>query len=226
MSTKIEKYYNTLFREQKDNTEGLFNQPSKHFIELLSSGNKSSHLKYALDLGYGYGNYSIYLAQSGYHVDCIDIIDPSIFKSRLQNSYSTLDKINIICCDIKEYILSQTYDFVVCKDVLHYLSNSDIKIILNKIYNHCSKNAVVYLVIFADIIRRNKNGEIYTFESEANLSSNNLIELINEIFSDWKTTTYFEEYKEAEKYNTKYKYYFEATKITFILQNIKHKNKE
>ena len=97
MSENMKKYYNELFMNKKDNTEKIFEDVSNDFKKNINQNfEKLIQDKYALDLGYGYGNYTIFLAEKGYNVDAIDIVKPYWLKYRIKNN-ETAHCISLLC---------------------------------------------------------------------------------------------------------------------------------
>ena len=219
MSENMKKYYNELFMNKKDNTEKIFEDVSNDFKKNINQNfEKLIQDKYALDLGYGYGNYTIFLAEKGYNVDAIDIVKPYWLKNRIKNNETLKKNINIYSSDIRNIVLKKKYSIVVAKDVLHYLKIDELQEILYKIKKNTAKRSIIYIVMFADIKRRDRDGNIKLIENEANLSEHNVVEIINKIFTKCVILTSIENYREKEKYNNKYKYYFEAKRISFVIK--------
>ena len=79
----IFSFYNKVIGEKINLEEGLFNLPEENFLSVVSPN--TTHSSNALDLGYGYGNYSIYMAKIGYMVDAVDQISQFFFWNRLSN---------------------------------------------------------------------------------------------------------------------------------------------
>lgn len=78
----IQNYYNMQFKNHFATTENLYADVAFDFRKIVEQLNNLQNKK-ALDLGYGFGNYSIYLAQNGYNVDAIDLVDKTWFEKRL-----------------------------------------------------------------------------------------------------------------------------------------------
>lgn len=213
---EIKEYYDKHYCEVSDNTEGLFNNITTEFEELIKNKKKSKN-KLALDLGYGYGNYSIYMAERGYKVDAIDVVEANWFKTRLEEKRQIIKNIRIISQDIVQFRFKKKYNIIVSKDVLHYLNREKLQCVLSKIAKSTDADASVYIVMFTDIIRRNQSGTLQKKVDEADLSYDEWVKLLYFYFNDWEISINKEEYKEREKYNINFEYYFEANKVSCIL---------
>lgn len=105
--------------------------------------------------------------------------------------------------------------------MIHYLSINKIKKILSQIKRIINKNGIVYIVTFTDIVRRNRYGELTKLDGEAELKKEEWEKMIYSIFNTFDIIINCEEYKEKEKYNSKYPNYFEAYKLTSTITNRK-----
>lgn len=216
----IQNYYNMQFKNHFATTENLYADVAFDFRKIVEQLNNLQNKK-ALDLGYGFGNYSIYLAQNGYNVDAIDLVDKTWFEKRLDEFPGIKKRINVISRDICDFDYVKRYDIILCKDVIHYLSINKIKKILSQIKRIINKNGIVYIVTFTDIVRRNRYGELTKLDGEAELKKEEWEKMIYSIFNTFDIIINCEEYKEKEKYNSKYPNYFEAYKLTSTITNRK-----
>ncbi len=215
----IHSFYRKVIKEKIDLDEGLFNPPNSNFISALNSVIKDHPLA-ALDLGYGYGNYTIYSAKLGYNVDAVDQVPKRIFINRLKkNAVNLTKKINTIEEDITNFYLSKKYDLVICKDVLHFLDKVSINRIIKEIIHYSNKGALHYLTIFTDIKRQNDNGSKVEVEGEANYTTDKFKSLLQELYFSWEKSIVVEPYREKSKIDET-KNYFECDKITIIAKKM------
>lgn len=172
--------------------------------------------KKAIDLGYGYGNYSIWLAQLGMSVTAVDYINPSILSNRIKNSFFSYE-IEIIEEDLNYFVPKENYDLVVSRNVLHFIEKEKLFNLFRNLKNATNEGGVNYFTIFTDIVRlSNDKSQIY-IENEAKLTFNYLINCIKNIYINWKVNFEIEDYREKSK-NGEF-YYFEAKKVTLIIEN-------
>lgn len=214
----LKEYYENIFRKSKENQENLFKQPNSQFKELV---NKFKHKdqKKALDLGYGAGNYTKYLLDSGFSVVSVDMVDKSIFSNKCIEEIKS-KKLKIVEMDINDYNSQQKIDFLVCKDVLHYLKRENVEKILKNITDNTNKNGYHYLVVFTDINRKDENGKQKIIENEANFSLEDIIKLVKKYYKDWDVKINVKSYKEKDKFSDTNDYYFRANQITIIAKKI------
>jgi 2-polyprenyl-3-methyl-5-hydroxy-6-metoxy-1,4-benzoquinol methylase len=211
----IHSFYKKVIKEKIDLNEGLFNPPDFNFILALNNLIKNHPLS-ALDLGYGYGNYTIYTAKLGYSVDAVDQVPKEIFISRLKKDGAKFaEKISTIEENITNFYLSKKYDLVICKDVLHFLDRTSINRIIKEIIYYSNKGTLHYLTIFTDIKRQNDDGTKVEVVGEANYSTDEFKSLLHEFYSSWEKSIVVEPYREKSKIDER-KYYFECDRITII----------
>lgn len=77
-----------------------------------------------LDLGAGEGADSIRLAKLGFKVDAIEISDIGIEKIKRRAEINCV-KVNAVCCDMREYSITEDYDIILCNGSLHYIENKE-----------------------------------------------------------------------------------------------------
>lgn len=207
--SSIQEFYETTIKSKLPNKEKLTNKISKDFEGLIRKVNVNDSSK-GIDLGYGYGNYSLALAKKGFHVICIDFISPNYFKERVkQNRLS--EKITVLEVDLNLFEPIEEYDFVISKDVLHFIPKSKLQRLLSTLVSKTNKFGYHYLVIFANIIRKSKSGEIIRIEGEANLKAEPFLKFLHQLYSNWTISIKVLDYSEGD--------YFTAKQITIIAFN-------
>ncbi|MEK7180048.1 MAG: class I SAM-dependent methyltransferase [Patescibacteria group bacterium] len=209
----IKTFYENVIKNKLPNTENLFEEVTTEFKEILNAQPVPKEAK-ALDLGYGYGNYSLAMARRGFIVDAIDFIPKKYFTNRLQLEEQH-KKIKVIREDLFFFEPKGDFDFVVAKDVLHYLPREKVESLLDRLVKITKSQGQHYISIFVDIKRQSDSGKIQV-ENEANLSSVTLLKWCNEIYKNWDVSIMFEIYKEKDRSGVEGKFYFIAKKVTII----------
>jgi cyclopropane fatty-acyl-phospholipid synthase-like methyltransferase len=218
--SSIKSFYSNVIKSQTPTEENLFGAISRSFQNLLTNYVNSNGLR-AIDLGYGYGNYSIALAEKGFEVISVDYLNADYFKNRLKE-LSISEKITVLEEDLNLFSLKpkDRYDFVVSKDVFHFLAQSKVEQLLHDLVRKTNKGGCHYIVIFTDIQRKSKDGNEILIENEAKFSTSYLIKWISSLYSNWKFTIEVEEYKERDRSGKKDSFYFTAKRLTIIANYI------
>jgi len=121
--------------------EGPVGYYLKDLIDNLLDEIENVNDKKALDLGCGYGYYTVELLQRGYEVDAVDISDHSIKMTREKVSNHPrvkLHNINALNFDPKK-----KYDLIICFEVLEHL-HEDLKLL--KLINSWLKDDGILLI--------------------------------------------------------------------------------
>lgn len=217
--TSIKDFYERSISELLPTEERLLAPVSDDFIHICSKINLGKDLSQAIDLGYGYGNYSIALAQIGFLVTAIDFIKPSYFHTRAIK-LGLEQRIKIIEADLHSYVPDEvSYDFVVSKDTLHFLSKERVAFLLNKLKKNTRHEGYHYLAIFTDISRISTDGKRVVVDGEADFSTDSLVALLKELYVDWKLQITIMEYK--EKNHSDGTNFFSANRLTLIAHKVK-----
>ena len=217
MNVELKSYYDEVYLKQIDNEEGLFIDPDSDFIDYVNDNFKDQDNLDALDLGYGAGNYSLYLLNKGYNVASVDFINSNIFNNKIPLKLK--DKCNIISQDLNNYEYKDKYNIIICRDVLHYLLRDSVIKLLKINCNNTLINGINYLTIFTDIKRIDKNGNIKKIKGEADFKLAELLDLIRDIYKNWEQYITVIDYCEKDKYD-KDRNYFTAKKLKIILKKI------
>lgn len=213
----LKSFYENIIKNKLPNRENLFSQINADFKEILSNTPIDKNFK-ALDLGYGYGNYSLALAKKGFEVLAVDHVSSTFFRSRIKNTKIS-NKIQIIKKDLNLFIPRGKFNFVVAKDIFHFLTKRKVRFFLNKLIKLTEKNGWHYIVIFTDIERKSEDGIKIVIENEANFTSDYLLDILNKLYKNWEVEIIIEDYKERDRSGVKGKFYFLANKITIIAKN-------
>lgn len=98
-----------------------------------------------LDLGCGMGANSIFLAERGFEVTCVDKDKDNI--DYIKKNHSTINAVNK---DILEFDFpDKEYDLVLAINLLHFFEFEDVKLLINKILKSLKKEGLVYLQVFS-----------------------------------------------------------------------------
>lgn len=210
----LREFYNTTIGGQQLDYEGLREEVPSSFTSLLHP-NIGGEIRRGLDIGYGYGQYTVALAQANYKVDAIDIIDANMLNSKLAD-LALLDRVNVIEQDARQFMPKQVYDLVVSKDVLHYFTQPEVTNLLGRVIKYSGYSAAHYLVIFSDIQRRGPDGNAVKLKGEAAFSRSQLISTIGGLYGDWRINVTTEPYEEPSFDSNVTIPYFSANKNTII----------
>lgn len=205
----INNFYIDAYKKKKNTSENLLKSPTKDFKNFIGTNKNSKMNESALEMGYGYGNYTIYIARIGYCVTAVDAVPASIFKKRIHDDYYDLkNKIEVICDDLNDYKLTKNFDLILSRNTLHYLNFDAIKNILIQSENNTNFGGINYFEIFSDIKRSGKIDP--NLSNRESISSRNLQNLFQTIYNDWEYKIQKTNYKE----NTT-NYEFKATRLIF-----------
>jgi cyclopropane fatty-acyl-phospholipid synthase-like methyltransferase len=216
--SSVKSFYDHVLKNQIPIEENLTGCITPDFQRILDTYESENGLR-AIDLGYGYGNYSIALAQKGFKVTAVDYVAPDYFKERLQSTAGK-ENITIIERDLNLFEPKGEYDVVVCKDVFHFLRRSKVEELLNVLIEKTNKKGWHYIVIFTDIWRKSNDGNEIVIENEARFTSDYLVDLVNYFYRNWKVNLKIEEYREKDRSGKEDSFYFKANRVTIMANNI------
>lgn len=214
--SSVKSFYEKSIKNQISTEENLLGSTMTDFQKILSNCVTDTGSR-AIDLGYGYGNYSIALAQKGFNVTAVDYLNPNYFQDRLKDLVIS-EKITVLESDLNLFIPQDRYDFVVAKDVFHFLDRRKVTDLLRLLVQQTNRGGWHYIVIFTDIQRKSGDGDEILIESEAKFTTNELVKVMNDIYYGWKTKIEVEEYKERDRSGKSY--YFIASRVTICANNI------
>jgi len=149
-------------------------------------GKENMNGKRALDLGCGYGYYTVDLLQRGYEVDAVDISDHSIKMTREQiEKMGNHPRVEIHNINAFDFEPKKKYDLIICLEMLEHL-HEDLKLL--KLVNTWLKDDGILLISVphneklrnirdeqADHLRRYSKDEIKDKLKKANLEPTSIL---------------------------------------------------
>jgi len=135
------QFWEKCFRDTNYDYKSLVN---KNWSKLIDRP-KKYNVKNVLDLGCGYGHWSIALARAGFKVKAIDISSTAI---KILKKWADEKNLSI---DIKVRAAQKfktsddNFDAVICNSVLDHMIMNDTKIVLNNINNILKPNGIAYI---------------------------------------------------------------------------------
>jgi cyclopropane fatty-acyl-phospholipid synthase-like methyltransferase len=207
----LKYFYDDAFRNRKSTDEGLMDRVTRHFREFCDGLQFQGGT--ALDLAYGYGNYSIELARRGFKVTAVDYVSPVYFIKRVKKM-GLQNRFEIIQADLNDFVPKQGYDVIISRNVLHYLPRRRIEALLQQCLDSTKFMGSHYLTIFVDIKRESKHGEKIAIEGEAGFSKSEFLSLVDRLYSNWTVNLNFERTEERKPYH------FSAKNVILTAQKI------
>lgn len=205
----LNKFYTKAYENKIDTSEKLLAPPNKSFTAFVSNNKGKTKNFRAIDLGYGYGNYSLFLANNNYLVTSVDIVPSTIFKKRIKANYKEhIKKINVICADLNKFNIIDEYDLVISLNTLHYLEVKQFNRLILQSAKNTKKGGKNYFEIFTDI---NRFGNIDPYlKKRKNLTFQYVEGFFSKVYDDWLYEIKKENYSEKTE-----DYKFQAKKLIF-----------
>jgi len=147
-----EKFWNHCFAKPNSDYTALINRDYTATLALL----RKHKVKKVLDLGCGYGHWSIVLSKNGFKLTSVDISPVAI---NILDNWANKENIEIItkvCAAQKMKFPKESFTAVICNSVLDHMLLNDTKRVVNKIKNILKPNGIVYLS-FDGFEEENKN---------------------------------------------------------------------
>lgn len=211
---RLRAYYAHVVEHRVDDDEGVMRPPAARFRQLLDQLPPEAR-RTALDLGYGFGGYTLALASAGFRVDAVDIIPARHLRTRLaMEAADILERVTIHETDLRDFAPRSQYGFVVAKDVLHFLDKPAVARLLGTTSARTEGNTCHYITIFADIARTDRDGQRVAFNGEAGFSKAEWVDMIEAIYGGWALTWEWAERVQRQPSNGRP--YFRATQATFV----------
>ncbi|MEM4181693.1 MAG: methyltransferase domain-containing protein [Candidatus Pacearchaeota archaeon] len=177
----FEKIYSKKnFKFYFDKDEEVINEILKH--------KKSGKV---LDLGCGEGGNSLFLAEKGFEVVCVDISKTAIKKIKEEIKRRKI-KLGAIVTDLEKFKFKENYDIIIATGVFHLISKKKVFKILEEIKNHTKPRRLnIFKVLLHEDPTEKENDYGYYFKSNE----------LKKIYFDWKIFKYreYKDYDEKER---------------------------
>ena len=150
----------------------------KSLIEKLPKKGK------VLDLGTGLGGNSIFLAEQGFKVTCLDKDKEVIDFIKKEHP-----KINAFNKDILEFDFHENeYDLIIARAILHFFSLENVNVIMSRIITSLKKNGLFYFTVTSvgdPSYNKRKDRHFFSKEElEKIFSKNMILEIEEKILKD------------------------------------------
>lgn len=155
--------------------------------ETLIAINQIQSLGNVLDVAAGDGRFLNILLEKSKSVTAIDLDNDELEKLKINCQKDFINKLKIEKVDITKRFPYQdeTYDTVFCTGTLHLFDKTTISFILDEMKRCLKQNGIIILDFATNIKRLDKNGNEVVFEDEGNYSTEEAIELFNELLHDF-----------------------------------------
>ena len=136
---KSRQFWNRCFEDAKWDYKTLANKNWSDFINKL----KRLKVKKVLDLGCGYGTWSIVMARAGFKVRAVDISKRALgILKEWANEEKLFIKTQI--CSAQKFKSKEKFDAIICNSVLDHMVFNDTKIAINRIRYILSPKGIAY----------------------------------------------------------------------------------
>ncbi len=155
--------------------------------ETLIAINQIQSLGNVLDVAAGDGRFLNILLEKSKSVTAIDLDNDELEKLKINCQKDFINKLKIEKVDITKRFPYQdeTYDTIFCTGTLHLFDKTTISFILDEMKRCLKQNGIIILDFATNIKRLDKNGNEVVFEDEGNYSTEEAIELFNELLHDF-----------------------------------------
>lgn len=137
------------WQKQLPNSQGMMLNEQANQIDQLEQQEIMSylpdlrHLK-ILELGAGIGRYTKHFAGLAQTVTAVDFVEKFIEENKINNANAS--NITYYCGDVmKLEFLDQEFDFIFINWLLMYLEDTEVKILIDRIYNYLKPNCQFFL---------------------------------------------------------------------------------
>jgi 2-polyprenyl-3-methyl-5-hydroxy-6-metoxy-1,4-benzoquinol methylase len=175
-SSVLIEWYDTEYSACDNGTLfGELRNEFRQFLAMIPNGPGQ-----ALELGCGDGRNLTPLAAKGYRLTGIDMVDSTVL-SRKINPW--LKDLNFQRVNILDYIpAAETYDVIVCSEVLHFFTQNELQKVMPKIIRALKPGGYIFLDLLSDLARYfQATGEPFLWDKEAGLS----VQESKEFFNAW-----------------------------------------
>lgn len=197
-----------------DNTpENLQSPITPEFADMLATVSLTGAARTAVDLGYGAGAYSIALAKHGFEVSAVDRVPTTLLTTRLPSA-DWADRIHPVASRIEDHPISAPLGVLVAKDVLHYVTPTDVCAILDAAVTASVPGSCHYLRVFTDICRVGHSGDRVHIEGELDWSTVEFTTASTWLYRGWSMVHTVDHHIERDRRTGRP--HFDATGITLI----------
>lgn len=218
----VREFYAHALAQKKNTAENLNAPTSDRFNRLLWSMTSETPPT-AIDLGYGAGNYTLAMARSGFSVVAVDQISGDGLRELARSEPDLTEMITVTECLIERYPIGQEFGLLVARDVLHYLTKTEVGKVLGRAVSLSGSQNVHYLEVFTDISRTSLSGEPIHIEGEAHYSSEEFEASVADVYRGWDVTCFRS--RHAEQDSTTGRIHFESTRVTVVAKRRPHRSR-
>src|SRR3989344_3801021 len=168
---------------------------NEELIEEILKNKKSGKV---LDLGCGEGGTSLFLAEKGFEVTCIDISKTAIKNIKIEAKKRNM-KIIAIVADLEKFEFKEDYDILIGMGIFHFIPEKESLKLINNIMNHTKKDGLnIFEAFLQGDPSQEEDSEGYYFKQDE----------LKELYSNWDILDYeeYEDYDEEEKQTNKIAY--------------------
>ncbi len=209
----LHAFYADALRNGRSTGEKLRAPVPTRFLALLASLPVDTPRR-ALDLGYGAGTYTIALAEAGFTVVAVDQAPAEPLFQRLSEYENLADRVTVVESLIEQYSVQEDFGVLVAKDVLHYLSQHDVEVLLTQAVQSSRSVNLHYLEVFTEISRTGAHGVQIHIEGEARYTPESFSRALERIYEGWDVTVRWDDHTEQDTCSCRT--YFEAMRATVI----------
>lgn len=138
---EVKQFWESCFAETDFDFKPLARKDFSNIIERL----RECHAKMVLDLGCGFGHWSIALAKAGFQVKAIDISSKAIEKLQEWASEEKLSIDTEVCPAQEINLIDEKFDAVICNSVLDHMPFADAFKVMFNIKDIIKPNGIVYI---------------------------------------------------------------------------------
>ncbi|GAA3265375.1 class I SAM-dependent methyltransferase [Streptomyces lavendulae] len=207
----LHAFYADALRNGQSTGEKLRAPVPARFLTLLASL-PADIPRRALDLGYGAGAYTIALAEAGFTVVAVDQAPAEPLLHRLSEYEDLAERVTVVESLIEQYPIREDFGAIVAKDVLHYLSQHDVEVLLAQAVQSSRSVNLHYLEVFTAISRTDAHGVQIHIEGEARYTPESFSRALERIYEGWDVTVRWDNHTEQDARSRRT--YFEATRAT------------